>query len=328
MKKALIIRYAAYGDIIHMSWIPRALKEVYGYDIVDVETNPKGYNLLAHNPFIDNLTCFDPNLYPDMQLVSLTNRWDIMSLGYDKTINLFRSLEYGCIAMEDMTLYYMDDESRRKFGAGNYYDITAKVAGLHEMVGKARGEVFFSDKENEMSRSYFDSYKDKFKVVLNVNGTGHHKRIKRVQELADAILCEIPDAFIFTTGDGTIGDIKHTEGRTYSWCGVAPFREILARIRYVDLIIGHESGMMCGASMWGTPAIQIMTAASLENHVKYADNDYSIQSPAKCSPCHKGPYKYRGCPKRDGLPVCVDIDVETIMKQVRRAYERAKVPAV
>ena len=54
MKKALVIRYGAYGDIIHMSWIPRALK-LDGYDVVDVETNFKGYyknSMEAENPSI------------------------------------------------------------------------------------------------------------------------------------------------------------------------------------------------------------------------------------------------------------------------------------
>lgn len=319
MKKALIVRYGAYGDIIHMSWIPRALKED-GYDIVDVETNFKGYQLLSHNPFIDNITMFEPSNFPEMTVAHLNNRLLHESVNYDRTINLFNSLEHGCIAMEDQSLFYMDDKTRRTYGGGSFYDNTAKFAGLHGWIGKARGEVYFTDKENEQARLKIEEKSDKFKVVLNINGTGPHKLFKYANDVAEQILSEFPDAFIYTTGDTPSADIKHTD-RSATWIGKIPFREALARIKHVDCIIGCESGLMCGASMWGTPAIQIMTSSSIENHCKYAENDYSIQSTASCSPCHKGLYQYRGCHYKDDYPVCVDVAASDIMERVRTIYD-------
>ena len=73
--------------------------------------------------------------------------------------------------------------------------------------------------------------------------------------------------------------------------------------------------------MWNTPTIQLMTAASLINHPKYAKNDYSLQSPAYCSPCCKGPYQYIGCPSKDGYPLCVYFDVDKIMEQVDKIHD-------
>ena len=54
MKKVLIIRYCAYGDAIHFSFLPRLLKG-QGFDVVDLETNFKGFQLLESNPFIDKI---------------------------------------------------------------------------------------------------------------------------------------------------------------------------------------------------------------------------------------------------------------------------------
>ena len=64
-----------------------------------------------------------------------------------------------------------------------------------------------------------------------------------------------------------------------------------------------------------------MTAASLDNHTKYAKNDYSLQSPAYCSPCCKGPYQYIGCPSKDGYPLCVYFDIEKIMEKVDEIHD-------
>jgi ADP-heptose:LPS heptosyltransferase len=278
--------------------------------------------LLSRNPYIDNLTVFEGSQYPELPMSSLYNKWFQMSQDYDRYINLFQSLEYGCLAMEDRAIYFQSDKERRRFGAGSYYDITAHAAGLDHWVGKINGELYFSDSESEMARAKMQEHEGKFTVVLNLNGTGKHKVLKYSDQLANQILEEIPNAHIITTGDTKARDIEHSE-RTSTWIGKIPFREAVARIKHADCVIGCESGLLCASNAWGTPTVQIMTAASLENHCKYASNDYSIQSPAVCSPCHRGPYKYLGCHLIDGLPVCVDIKPETIMEQVRLIYAKS-----
>jgi ADP-heptose:LPS heptosyltransferase len=101
-----------------------------------------------------------------------------------------------------------------------------------------------------------------------------------------------------------------------------PFRQALLITKYVNCVIGCESGLMIGASMWYTPTIMLMTAASIESHCKYNPNDYSIQSPAYCSPCYKGPYQYRGCPHKNGNPLCVYFNVVDIINKIKQIYER------
>jgi ADP-heptose:LPS heptosyltransferase len=63
VRKVLVSRYGAYGDIVHCSHLPRLLKDV-GFDVVDFETNHKGTQLLLDNPFIDNLFFFEPSSHP------------------------------------------------------------------------------------------------------------------------------------------------------------------------------------------------------------------------------------------------------------------------
>jgi hypothetical protein len=96
--------------------------------------------------------------------------------------------------------------------------------------------------------------------------------------------------------------------------------------KYASLVIGAESGLMVASTLLGAPTVQLMTAASLKNHGGDFVNDYSLQSPAPCSPCHKGPYDYIGCPKFQHLgsqyPVCVKFEPEIILARMEQVYKK------
>jgi hypothetical protein len=76
--------------------------------------------------------------------------------------------------------------------------------------------------------------------------------------------------------------------------------------------------------MWDVPTIQLLTATSKLAHCKHSKNDYSLQSPARCSPCYKGPYMYYGCPTKDLLPLCVYFETDKILTQVEAIHARFK----
>lgn len=314
MKKALIIRYAAYGDIIHMSFLPRLLKD-QGFDRVDLETNFKGFQLLEGNPFINKINAINPEVAFHSAPYMIEKHWQVISEGYDKVINLYGSIENSCLAMEDDVVYYMSDNIRKKRDK-NYYDQTCKWAGYPDLIGKYHGEIFYSDEEKEIVKKWMRQFKDKFTVMINLSGTGPHKRFVQVKEVIKNILDVYPKAHIITTGSKECEKWDVKDNRVTSIVGRFPFRQALLITKYVDCVIGCESGLMCGASMWHTPTIQLMTAASIDSHCKYNPNDYSLQSPAYCSPCFKGPYEYRGCPNKDGNPLCVYFDINKIIGKV------------
>lgn len=322
MKKALISRYGAYGDIIHCSHLPRLLKE-QGFDIVDFETNHKGTQILCDNPFIDNLLYFEPANHTEiMQTPNLLSKhWDVISEGYDKFVNLYHSLEHAIIAMESDPEYYMHESAREEYRNINFYDQTTKWAGYPELVGKYRGEVWYTDKEYDLVEKDMAKYKNKFVVMLNLSGTTIHKRFVIAPQVIDYIVNKYKDAYIILTGDETCKEIKIEGKNIRSIAGKKPFRQALLMARYVDLLISMESGIAVGANAWGTPTIQLMTSSSLVNHPNYCKGDFSIQSPARCSPCTKGPYRFIGCPHKDGYPLCVYFDVDEVTKKVDEVYE-------
>jgi ADP-heptose:LPS heptosyltransferase len=311
------------GDIIHMSHLPRLLKDV-GFDVVDVETNFKGYQLLSHNPFIDNITAIEPERLFKGRTWLLEKHWTLQREKYDHFINLYGSLEYGMLAMEGTPEYYMHQEVRNNRYAGkNYYDETTTLAGYPFLVGKYKGEVFYKDEEHTIVKDWLKQFDGKFIVLVNLSGTGPHKRLVQAKEIVEEILAKYDDAQVILTGSKDCKIWEFESDRVVSICGKFPFRQALLIANYVDLVIGCESGLMVGAAMWQTPTLMLMTAADIVSHNKYNQRDLSIQSPARCSPCYKGPYQYQGCPHKNGNPLCVYFDIEKIMEKVDFAYDRS-----
>lgn len=321
MKKVLISRYGAYGDVLHCSHLPRLLKEK-GYDYVAFETNTKGYQVLAENPYIDELIHFDPqtSALKNAPISALWKHWAVISQDYDKFINLFRTLEYKHIVMEDMNEFYMNDKFRREKYGINFFDAQTIEAGYPEEIGR-RGEVHFSDEEINTVEQWIDRRNSKFNILLNLSGSSLQKRFIQAKDVVEKILKKYKDANIILTGDYCCKEFEFFGDNIESIAGVMPFRQAMCIAQYVDLVITYESGLGIASNIFETPTIQLMTTSSITNHANGAKNDLSLQSPIKCSPCHKGVYSYIGCPSKNGLPACVYFNVNEIMKKVDVAYE-------
>ena len=337
MKKAYVIRYGAFGDTIHCSHIPRLLKEKEGFDHVTFEYNPKAYPILYNNPFIDEHIHFDPHSWPicTTPLSYLQKRWKLIyeEGHYTHMIQLQNSIEYGYIAMEDTNEYYMSDKERREmFGKHNYYDVTTIAAGYPQHVGM-KGDIFFEKDEIELVDNIFkERYEGKFVVVVNLSGTSKHKLFYGAEAIIKEFLSRHDDAVCITMGDDDCK--KHIEfkgDRIINRCGEFapgmhyPIKQSMLVCKKANLVIGCESGLMVAATLLGSPVIQLMTAASIKNHGGDFSNDRSLQSPCRCSPCHKGPYEYIGCPKFDYLnekyPLCIKFDPKTVLERMEKVYD-------
>jgi ADP-heptose:LPS heptosyltransferase len=338
MKKVLITRFGAVGDHIHCTHLPRLLKQKAGFDYVAVEYNVKGKEAWKHNPFVDEHIHFDPNIqlkggWPESVY---RKRWEEMLTlgGFEKHLMLQKSLEYGYIAMEDQAEYYRDSRYRReKFGGHNYYDQTSIFAGYPEWCGIV-GDLYFTEQEENLVRGiYEERYKDKFVIIANLSGTSRHKLFYQADAIIRSFLAKHEDAICITMGDDDCKNhIEFTGDRIINRCGrrehglYYPFRQSMLMTKYCNLLIGAESGLMVAGTLLGAPTVQLMTAASIKNHGGDFVNDFSLQSPATCSPCHKGPYDYIGCPKfeiaGEKYPVCVKFEAQVILNQMEKVYDR------
>jgi ADP-heptose:LPS heptosyltransferase len=348
-KSVYIVRYSAFGDAIHMSHVPRILKEKCGVERIVFETNPKGEQILRNNPYIDTIINIDPSKPPlaKMPVSFLKKRWEQQRVTNfcEQLLVLQDSIERAYIAMEDMNEYYMSDYYRReKFGKLNYYDQTLSFIGLDRFFGEV-GEIYFTDDEAGLVDDLWcRQYAGKFVIICNLSGTSKHKLFLNAETIMKSFLVKHVDAVCILMGDESSNRYLSFSGdRIINRAGVFevdgqkvcyPFRQSMLMASKAQMVIGCESGLMCAATLLGTPVVQLMTAASIKNHGGDFRNDYSLQSPCRCSPCHKGPYDYIGCPKIQHLgeeyPACISFDQDMILQQMERVYadyQRQECPA-
>ena len=310
-------------DLLHASHLPRLIKEHFKVDQLDVETSTRGYQIFQNNPFIDKLTCIKAE---SMNRETLFNRWMYLEDEYDLFFNLINSIEVRYCCNETDQRYYRNNKYRRdNCGKTNYYDVMTLAAGLPASYCGTRGELYYPDKEHKQSKEWIESTKKKYDtdwlILVCLSGSSLHKRFEQAESICNKILRKYPKAFIVLTGDKNCEKDEFKHPRILSKVAKWNFRTVMLMAKYFDFVISPETGLVCVSHLWNTPTLQLLTAASWDNHIKYAKNAYWVHADVSCSPCHKNPVKYYGCTMRKGLPICVvSFNEDSIMNKVEEAY--------
>lgn len=352
MKRAYVVRKGAFGDTVHASHLPRILYEE-GYEVT-FEYNWKGAQILSYNPYIKHHVFAEPTkkeLSNDSETNLKTYKKQIqIKREYDKFIDLNASLEGALISDEKSHKYFMPKKWRNeKFGDICFYDQTVKWAGLSDKYYGRVGEIYFRKKEHERMIELFTPIWDRGKRILmwSIAGTMWQKAIYPwSKEVCDEFQRRHPDVVVIVTAGEEYA--KHAwgipiyqdgwqEANAINVVGKWPFRQALLATKYIDMLVTPETGIGIGAGTYGTPKMMLMTAASVKNIVGNDKNDFSIQSEAWCSPCHRAIYnmdicdtvelngnvsssiKEMGTEKK--LPICVFFDKERVLHQMEKMYE-------
>ncbi len=326
MKTAFIHRLGAYGDLLHASHLPRLIKEYYKVDKLDFETSIRGIQILQNNPYIDNLSFVEAEGPNAMDRNTLFTRWEDLKDRYDLFFNLINTIEVKYCCNETDQRYYRNDEYRRsKCGEMNFYDAMTFSCNLPETYYGIRGELYYSETEHETAKQRMIKWKEEYNadwlILVALSGSSMHKRFQSAESVCNKILMKYPEALIVLTGDEAClcDEFKHS--RIISKINKWNFRTVALMVKYFDFYIGPETGLTCVAHLWDTPTLQLLTAASWDNHIKYAKNAYWVQADCACSPCHKNPVTYYGCTLKNEVPLCVEsFSEDKIMTEVEKAY--------
>ena len=327
VKKALVIRYGGIGDAIIATPVLRALKDE-GYHVT-FNTSDNGMEIAKHNPNVDEF------IYQAMDEVpnpALESYWKGLSRGYDRVINLSGTIEEALLAIKGRNLEYEwnDDERRAKYGNVNYYDHALKFAGFD--LRKKNGEIFFSEEEEGIARIWRKTLEGRFVVIWALGGSGPHKRFPYAA-MAMAEFARLHPEVLFITVGGhaekllelAADDDPNYMHRSGRW-GV---RNTAIAVKYANLVIGPETGVLNMAGCFDTPKICMLSHSSWANLCKHWENDYSVQSRQKCSPCHKMIFSMKECPVNEQFKVSAcaaeydPSDIIPRMKEVFRKWRRA-----
>lgn len=290
MKKALVIRLGAYGDMIIITPVLKRLKEM-GYFVV-LNTNQRGKEVMQNNPNIDQFIMHkDPDDPADLHLV-----WEKLKeeVRPDKFINFSESIECN-VAMHPFNPEYVYSKRERKERCDkNYYDVTEAWAGLEGC--QKTPEMYFSQEELDKANSHID--KTKYNILWVLSGSGQQKVYPWAEYVMGELLLKHQDIRIITVGDmkcellETIQDkdIVHLAGKI-------TMRESCALTKVVDLVVGPDTGVLHASGCFETPKIGLLGHTNKNNITKYFKNDYSLEAAVACAPCFRLIYDHNiQCP--------------------------------
>lgn len=299
MKKALVIRLGAIGDLIQVTPVLRCLYDE-GYEVT-LNCKKSGEEVLRNNPYIKHFLFHDESVSND----KLNEHFEELGKGYDKVVNLSGVIEEGLLPPSYDKKYHWSHKMRHRKLNVNYIDAQLKAAGLKQR--KMNPELFFSPMEEMQMRDFMKKYKKNFVVVWALSGSSFHKTYPHAEMVMRAFHGAHPETRFITVGDTACmllePDASYIIQKSDKW-GI---RKAMLSAKYADLVISPETGMLNAAGAFKVPKIALLSHSSKENLTKYYENCVSLNADVPCYPCHQLHYKLEECPLQPDIisPVCM-----------------------
>jgi ADP-heptose:LPS heptosyltransferase len=299
MKKALVIRLGAFGDVIQITPVFRELKK-QGYHVT-FYCKKYGKETVIHDSNIDNFIIHDDSI-PIGELNKYLS--EKIHPGYDRVVNLSSIVEKGLLKLEGSPEFNWSHDMRHRAFNKNYSDALMEAAGL-EVRGQ-NPELYFSRLEESLAKQYIKKFRDKFVIMWSLSGSSLHKVYPYSEYVASA-LYKHSDIEVLTVGDELCEMLEWHNDKTHNYSGKWTFRKSMIIAKYCDLVIGPETGILNAASAYDVPKIIMLSHSSEENLTKYWKNCVNLFADVHCYPCHCLNKTMVGCDKEPGLnsPVCM-----------------------
>lgn len=319
-KEALVIRYGALGDTIWITPVLAQLKKDGYYVVVNITA--KGAEVLKNNPNIDEFIIH--SRHSDIPYEELECYWHMLGRGFEKVVNLTKSCEGHLIKVEGSIESTWTKEMRHAECNYNFQDRQMEIAGYPEKKGLIP-ELFFSDIEESLAESFVAAHRDKFVILWSLSGSGFHKTYPWAEYIVGELCQQYKDIEIITVGDDSCKILEWSGNSTINKCGVYTVRQSFILTKYVDLVIGADTGLTNAASCFDTPKIVFLSTNTEENLCKYWKNTIALHNDdCECYPCHKLLYT-NTCPKGrfNVAPKCMEgIEPKVTLDAIIKVYKK------
>jgi len=288
-KTCCVVRYGGWGDMIQTSSVLPLLRNA-GYHIT-VNTNPRGYDVLRHDPNIDEFFVQDTDQVPNEELVPY---WTSLSKKFDKFINFSESVEGTFLALPGRTFYYWNHQARHSLLNRNYLEFMHELAGVPYI---PRPKFYPSSKEIEKAGKRIRKIGGKV-IMWVLDGSSVHKHWPLMDNAFARILTS-SDYKIVTVGNELSKMLEsgwENEPRIIKKAGEWSIRDTLTFAMMCDMVIGPETGVMNAVSFEPIPKIVFLSHSSVENLSRDWLNCISLEPEnCQCYPCHKMIYEWKDC---------------------------------
>jgi len=322
-KTACVIRYGGFGDMIQTSSILPRLKD-QGYHVT-INTDPAGYEIIQHDPHVDEFLLQDKDQVPNEELGAY---WQHLAAKYDKIVNLSESIEGSLLALPGRISYLWPHDLRHERLNVNYLEFTHKLAG----VPMPPMQCFYPTKdEKQWAQKQRKKIDASIVIVWVLSGSSVHK----AWPYLDAIIARLMllhdrrSIKVVFVGDGLCQMLEagwENEPRVIQKSGKWSIRQTLAFCELADIVVGPETGVLNAAGQLPVAKIVCLSHSSVENLSKHWVNCISLEPEGcPCWPCHQMHYGFDPCPKdeKTGVALCqARISVEQMWSAITKHLER------
>lgn len=329
----LLIAYRAFGDWLYTVPVLPFLFDKYR---VHLETNIKCAQLVHDDPRFAAITVFGyESINQNEWSTAFQERWSALEkeLKPDRILNLNGTLEVTCIAERWQPEFNLPlPERRAHFSQHCFLDEVFLRCDVPLPAEPKLDEVYFHEWEHAWARAWRKKREGQFVVIIPIAGSTSQKVFHNWLAVTNAMLERFPDSVVYAAGDELCSSLVPEHPRIINMCGNIPIKQAVLLTKYADLVLGPETGLLVAAGMWGTPKIILSTTSGAGQMTKYHKNDYSMQAPIYCSPCHRAIYAESDCHEMRGsvaakvlYPACSkSFPTELILEKVGAVYGRWK----
>lgn len=288
-----MLRWGAIGDCIQATVLFKPLKKE-GYRVT-FSTNHKGVAVTENNPYVD---AYEIHESRTIQTPVLLEMWAKMAERFDRFINLSGSIEVNLLPTIKEDIYRLPTAQRHAICNRNYFDETLKWGGF-DIQGR-NPEIYVSESEDKICKSFMKKHfaKDDFVVLWCLSGSSTHKAYPWTELVAKKLQELLPKIKFITIGEAACVLTEWEDKNTINMVGKWPIRRSIIMPKFVDLVIGPETGILSAAAAFDTPKIVMLSHSSPENLTKYWKNAVALHADpeaAPCWPCHKLTYVKEEC---------------------------------
>lgn len=285
-KKAIVVRYGAFGDQAQASSVYAGLKK-QGYHLTLITQRP-GCDVILHDKNIDKLVICDRGQVPNQ---ALGEYFEYLKSKCDNFVNLCESVEGTLLAMTGRPAYDWTQEARHAIMDHNYVEFQHKLADVpHDPQIK-----FVSTPEEDAWAIKERKKMGKRVIMWSLTGSSCHKINTQFAEIMPRVINYYEDVdFLFVGGPEVVTqetvEMFSRFPKVHFTAGQWSIRQTLTMLNYIDVLFAPETGVANWAAYLPIPKIVFLSHSSVKNLTRDWVNTYSLFTPTEklsCYPCHK-----------------------------------------
>ena len=316
IKKILILRFGAIGDVVHSTALFRSIKKKYPYISIHYVSFKIPSLNIQHDPDLDKVWISKGKTYKQLYKLAKILKKE----KFDVFINLQPGIRTRIFAfMLGVNINLIYKKTFKQHAVKNFWE-TGKNLFKNIEQDKELKLYINEDVKNKVAGMIDEINKKKLIIAFNMavspTRQGRKWPLEYWQELAKKFLEKYECKIILTGSDADKNfseNLLDISPKIKSFCGKVSIEENTALLSFCNLVISGDTGPLHIATAVKTPVIGLYGAAPISRTGPYGENCIALHSNRLCVPCNKRKCKYL---KHAEIytPCLIDIKPDLVLK--------------